>query len=214
MSSFPNYSLLGNCNSANYNQYADWNGQTNGNVTSVGSNGGPSYYGTFDQNGNVWEIIDYQDGDRITVYGGSFLSNLNSLNRLTDSIDINSLGLSDFGFRICANSGVSDSNLVLVSDTGNINDSSRNNLGTVNYNFKISKYLITNNQYVVFLNSIARNQSVFSRSGSDPIWPYDTRMGSEPQGGIIQNGFSPTYLDINNNAALGRAYARRKFTRA
>jgi formylglycine-generating enzyme required for sulfatase activity len=41
-------------NYANFAGSADWNG-SNGNVTTVGTNGGPSADGTFDQNGNVWE---------------------------------------------------------------------------------------------------------------------------------------------------------------
>lgn len=41
-------------NFANYNRGADWNGQ-DGNVTTVGTNGGPSAYGAFDMSGNVWE---------------------------------------------------------------------------------------------------------------------------------------------------------------
>ena len=43
-------------NVANYARGADWNGQ-NGNVTTVGSAGplSASFYGTFDQGGNVWE---------------------------------------------------------------------------------------------------------------------------------------------------------------
>ncbi len=43
-------------NVENYNLGADWNGQ-NGNVTTVGSAGplSASFYGTFDQGGNVWE---------------------------------------------------------------------------------------------------------------------------------------------------------------
>jgi len=41
-------------NFANYNNFADWNGQ-DGNVTTVGTNGGPSAYGAFDMTGNVWE---------------------------------------------------------------------------------------------------------------------------------------------------------------
>jgi formylglycine-generating enzyme len=43
-------------NVANYILGADWNGQ-NGNVTTVGSAGAgsASYYGTFDQGGNLWE---------------------------------------------------------------------------------------------------------------------------------------------------------------
>ena len=45
------------CNSANFNSGADWNGQ-NGNVTTVGTNGGPSYYLTYDQTGNIKEWND------------------------------------------------------------------------------------------------------------------------------------------------------------
>jgi len=44
-------------NSANYNYAASWNGQT-GNVTTVGTNGGPSAYGAFDMSGNVLEWSD------------------------------------------------------------------------------------------------------------------------------------------------------------
>jgi len=42
--------------SGNWNNGADWNGM-DGNVTTVGTNGGPSPWGTHDQNGNVWEWI-------------------------------------------------------------------------------------------------------------------------------------------------------------
>jgi formylglycine-generating enzyme required for sulfatase activity len=44
-------------NFANYNSAADWNGQ-DGNVTTVGTNGGPSAYGAFDMSGNVTEWND------------------------------------------------------------------------------------------------------------------------------------------------------------
>jgi len=41
----------------NYLRGADWNGQ-DGNVTTVGTNGGPSFYGAFDMSGNVEEWND------------------------------------------------------------------------------------------------------------------------------------------------------------
>jgi sulfatase modifying factor 1 len=44
-------------NFANYGLAADWNSQ-NGNVTTVGTNGGPSAYGAFDMSGNVQEWND------------------------------------------------------------------------------------------------------------------------------------------------------------
>jgi formylglycine-generating enzyme required for sulfatase activity len=44
-------------NFANYNRGADWNSE-NGNVTTVGTNGGPSAYGAFDMSGNVAEWND------------------------------------------------------------------------------------------------------------------------------------------------------------
>lgn len=44
-------------NFANYRSEADWNGQ-NGNVTTVGTNGGANYYGAFDMSGNVYEWND------------------------------------------------------------------------------------------------------------------------------------------------------------
>ena len=44
-------------NFANFNRGADWNSQ-NGNVTTVGTNGGPSAYGAFDMSGNIIEWND------------------------------------------------------------------------------------------------------------------------------------------------------------
>ena len=44
-------------NFANFNAAADWNGQ-DGNVTTVGTNGGASAYGAFDMSGNVYEWND------------------------------------------------------------------------------------------------------------------------------------------------------------
>ena len=45
-------------NFVNYNRGAVWNSQQDGNVTTVGTNGGPSAYGAFDMSGNVSEWND------------------------------------------------------------------------------------------------------------------------------------------------------------
>jgi formylglycine-generating enzyme required for sulfatase activity len=74
-------------NFANFNQAADWNSQ-DGNVTTVGTNGGPSFYGAFDMSGNVFEWNDLTGaaGSSRGYRGGSWsydASFLSSSDRLT-----------------------------------------------------------------------------------------------------------------------------------
>jgi formylglycine-generating enzyme required for sulfatase activity len=63
-------------NVANYNYGAAWNGQ-DGNVTTVGSAGidSASFYGTFDQGGNVWEWNDAIISSSRELRGGSWADN-------------------------------------------------------------------------------------------------------------------------------------------
>ncbi len=64
----------GEGNSANFNLVAEWNGVA-GNVTTVGSNGGPSHFGTFDQNGNLWEwtsTLHPETPGEVVVLGGNY----------------------------------------------------------------------------------------------------------------------------------------------
>ncbi|MFM8496105.1 MAG: fibronectin type III domain-containing protein, partial [Planctomycetia bacterium] len=73
-------------NFANYNLGADWNSQ-DGNVTTVGTNGGPSYYGAFDMSGNVHEWNDLSGaavssrGLRGVGWYSTFASSLSSSGR-------------------------------------------------------------------------------------------------------------------------------------
>ena len=57
-------------NSANFNKGADWNG-LDGNVTTVGTNGGPSAYGAFDMSGNVLEWNDAVSDEFAACAGGA-----------------------------------------------------------------------------------------------------------------------------------------------
>jgi formylglycine-generating enzyme required for sulfatase activity len=88
-------------NVANHDDGADWN-SVNGNVTTVGSAGSYSYYGTFDQGGNVWEWNDaiLAFSRQRGVRGGSFLSNEDRLRASYRSSGGPSGGLNVIGFRV------------------------------------------------------------------------------------------------------------------
>ena len=89
-------------NFANYNFTADWNSQ-DGNVTTVGTNGGPSAYGAFDMTGNVFEWNDLTGaagsrGQRGGNYRGTTASLSSSFsNTLGAPIEGN-----NFGFRLAS----------------------------------------------------------------------------------------------------------------
>jgi formylglycine-generating enzyme required for sulfatase activity len=67
-------------NFANYNSAASWNGET-GNVTTVGTNGGPSAYGAFDMTGNLteWNDLTGSAGFPRGLRGGDWLDNASNL---------------------------------------------------------------------------------------------------------------------------------------
>jgi formylglycine-generating enzyme required for sulfatase activity len=73
-------------NFANYNRGADWNGQ-DGNVTTVGTNGGPSAYGAFDMSGNVreWNDLNSSSSSSRGVRGGGWGTSSSLLSSSTRS---------------------------------------------------------------------------------------------------------------------------------
>lgn len=189
-------------NSANFNRSVVWN-NISGNLTDVGTNGGPSYYGTYDMAGQLYEWTETNTissnslrNTKKILRGGSYLDtnrfNLSKLSYkshyLTECFDDGG-----FGFRV-AYSGLSDPtypNFVSISDTGNIPDQ-YNGLsnGSVSYKYYINRYMVTNNEYVEFLNSV-------DPSGTNSANLYDDRMSLNPLGGI----------DIKAFNAIGNKYS-------
>ncbi len=89
-------------NVANYSSGADWSGQ-DGNVTTVGSAGpaSSSYFGTFDQGGNVAEIIeDSSMGHSPLAVGGSYASPASSLEGTYPQTPIPAMESAEIGFRV------------------------------------------------------------------------------------------------------------------
>ena len=90
-------------NFANYKKTADWNGQ-DGNVTTVGTNGGPSAYGAFDMSGNVHELHDLTGaaGSNRAIRGGYWDSPASSVSSSFNLLFNPSFGRNVIGFRLAS----------------------------------------------------------------------------------------------------------------
>jgi formylglycine-generating enzyme required for sulfatase activity len=179
--------MLLTCNSANYGSRADWN-TLDGNVSTVGSNGKSSYYGTFDQTGNINELLDTISGSYPIIRGGSFNNDQSYLTKTWFGTQAADGRVSNIGFRIAkAASSIDSTNYALVEDASNSGDSGNNDFGRVNYNYQIKKYLVTNSEYVEFLNAIS------TRPNGLGLWNQD--MGDpNRRGGIGRSLISGSYV--------------------
>ena len=144
-------------------------------LTNVGAmRASPSSYGTFDQNGNVWELTESagMTGGAAMLRGGawtSFTSYLASGYRL--GVASEGVG-SNAGFRLAALSVAANPvviDLVPVGDAGNAADATTG-FGAVAADYAIARTSITIEQYVTFLNAVAR---------ADRHGLYDTSMSTD-----------------------------------
>ena len=95
----------GTGNFANFNSGANWNGEA-GNVTTVGTNGGASAYGTFDMSGNVHEWNDLDglaaSGSSRALRGGGWFNGAVMLSSSDRGTNDPSGEIVDYGFRLAS----------------------------------------------------------------------------------------------------------------
>ena len=168
-----------NMNFANYNRASSYTLSTVTDIRSllsnailtVGSNGGPSAYNTYDQDGNIFEVSTITGNSaQYAIRGGSWSSTTVGRNvRNTSSLpfDVNA----NRGFRIATlTNPFSLSNFVQVIHSGNtpsssaIYDFGALNPGAVNYDYAICKYPVTVCDFVNYLDSIADSNNSGSAS--------------------------------------------------
>ena len=148
-----------------------------------GTSAAASHYGTYDQGGNVWEWTEtvLADERRLTSQGIKPMSP-SLVNQET----------ADLGFRVgktVQRSQVSPlvtPALTLVDEAYNLGDDAANNRGAVSYDFQMGTYEVTNAEYAAFLNAVAMTDSFYGL--------YNTRMGSDPLGGITRSGSNGSYV--------------------
>jgi len=103
---------------ANYNRGADWNSQ-DGNLTTVGSAGAANHYGTFDQDGNLWEWSDTLIGTYRGIRGGCWFNTGNNLQSTVRHTNVpQTLENDNMGIRLATH--------VNFSGTDDFNDNAKN----------------------------------------------------------------------------------------
>lgn len=182
----------GSGNTVNFNQYANWNSSElldpSGNLTTVGSNGKTSFYGTYDQNGQVyeWNDLDNTTGIYRGLRGGSYASPGNDLLSTTrPTLPITEYEGNEVGFRVASDTNPSGYlNFVFVGDSGNSADIT--GYGSVASEYYLGKYLVTNCAYTQFLNSVAITGDIKGLYNTGML--LDTRGGIEQHESIMQIG--------------------------
>lgn len=186
----PSVPVAAGYNSANYGANANWNTSLDGNVLAVGTSGGPSAYGTFDQSGNVYEWL--QSG---YIRGGSYASAFGALSSISPALSPVGVSPSEISFRIASRSNPQAlPNFVSVGDPRN--EPAFNGVGSVGYYYYINKFAITNAEYADFLNAVAATDPhALYAEGNGDLTEAATR-------GIVRSGIPGSYVySVRSNMA-------------
>ena len=105
-------------NFANYSRTAVWNGQEN--VTTVGTNGGTSFYGAFDLNGNLreWNDLTGGAGSSRGLRGGLYNSSASVLSSSSRAPTLASSEAVDIGFRLASSVAVPEPSTLAILAVG------------------------------------------------------------------------------------------------
>lgn len=186
-------------------------------VSTIGSNGKRSFYGTYDQNGNVYEWIEDKNPISVSVIqnvcGGSWRTT--TVDGLRSIIPTPyELKLDDVGFRICSRSGYDNPLLnnalslsfVSVTDIDNISDQSplytesydnRSGLNIQPQPTSILDLGKVDHPYQISQYEITNSQYAAFLNAVNKLAIYnlyDSRMSSENVGGISISGTNGSYV--------------------
>jgi formylglycine-generating enzyme len=210
--------------SANFSRSADWNG-LDGNVTTVGTNGGPGAYGTFDMSGNVseWNDLDETADSLRGIRGGGWNGSTYSLSSTSRGTSKTSdKNFHSLGIRLAAPvavpepfSGVAPNateefvgvttgatisqvtlEMVTVGNPGNAYDSARVSGSEAVYGRVDYTYEI--GKYDVTLGQYTAFLNAVDATGVNPHDIYNSHMATNPN--IAGIAFDP-------NGAAGSKYA-------
>lgn len=183
-------------------------------IKDVKANVTPSAFGTYDQQGNAAEWCENVHGKNWrSTLGGSLIRPKEFAVISDKEGDAPDKPITSFGFRVCRKATAKQRNVephclvkaqqsnattdvvtdknggiyVLCGEVGNKGDAQNQYRGYVGYNFYISKYELTNEEYCKFLNAVANY--------ADPYHLYNANMSHSICGGIdrIENGEWYTY---------------------